>query len=379
MDVVWFAEIKWDYLRTRKQQLIRRRPGNVSVLFLEPFVRGRENRYEIRDVDGIRVITIPFIKNVPSGLGRSALNVPAARHIVDASARSRVRGHLRRAGVDPARSVFIISNVFAINVALGFPRMRLVYDCNDAHADFPGLPAWSKRHQEKTLRCADRVIVSGRRLREDAARVRGSDRDVFLVGNGVDYPMFHTAAGMRVARVNARPRIGYLGAIAPWFDFDLVIGAATSRPQWEFVLVGPVLPGAGPGLARLSALPNVSVQPAVSHDEVPRVLAGFDAGLIPFRLTTLTAGVNPNKLYEYLAAGLPVVSTPFSPDVEADADVVALAGDAPGFVAACERFLAQQKDAGAQARMTARAGEIASAHDWGRIAREFWLRACNDV
>jgi glycosyltransferase involved in cell wall biosynthesis len=106
------------------------------------------------------------------------------------------------------------------------------------------------------------------------------------------------------------------------------------------------------------------------------VLAGFDVGLIPFRLTTLTAGVNPNKLYEYLAAGLPVVSTPFSPDVEADADVIALAGDAAGFVNACEHFLARQRDEGGRARMQSRAGEMASAHDWDRIAKEFWTRAC---
>jgi glycosyltransferase involved in cell wall biosynthesis len=376
MDVVWFAEIKWDYLRTRKQQLIRRRPDAISVLFLEPFVRARENRYDIRTADGIRVVTVPFIKNVPSGAGRKALNLPLTRHIVDASARARVRGHLHRAGVDPARSVFIISNVFAINVALGFPRARLVYDCNDAHADFPGFPGWSKSHQEKTLRCADRVIVSGERLRDDAVRVRKSERDVYMVGNGVDYPLFSRAVEMRREGAGSRPRMGYLGAIAPWFDFDLVIAAASARPQWDFVLVGPVLPGAGPALARLSALSNVKVAPAVLHDDVPRVLAGFDVGLIPFRLTTLTAGVNPNKLYEYLAAGLPVVSTPFSPDVKADADVVALAGDTDAFLNACERFLVQQENAALHARMAARSGEIARAHDWARIATEFWARAC---
>lgn len=376
MDVVWFAEIKWDYLRTRKQQLIRRRPDGLPVLFLEPFVRGRENRYDTRDVDGIRVVTVPFIKNIPSGLGRAALNVPPARHIVDAWARARVRRILRRAGIDPAQSVFIISNVFAIGVALPFKPMRLVYDCNDAHADFPGLPRWSRGHQEKTMRSADRVIVTARRLREDAVRVRGADRDVFTVGNGVDYDLFHGAQALRVESAGARPSIGYLGAIAPWFDFDLVLAAAAARPQWDFVLVGPVLPGAGPALARLSALANVSVRPAVSHDDVPRVLAGFDVGLIPFRLTPLTAGVNPNKLYEYLAAALPVVSTPFSPDVEAVDDVVALTGDGPGLVRACERMLALRSDAAARARMEARAGDIASAHDWNRIAKEFWASAC---
>jgi glycosyltransferase involved in cell wall biosynthesis len=376
MDVVWFAEIKWDYLRTRKQQLIRRRPGGLSILFLEPFVRGRDNRYDIRETDGIRVVTVPFIKNIPGGAARTTLNVPLARHIVDASARVRVRAHLKRAGIDPTRSVFVISNVFAINVALGFAPLRLVYDCNDAHADFPGFPAWSRSHQEKTLRCADRVIVSGRRLGDDAVRVRGSGHDIFEVGNGVDYALFHRALEMRARRDGDRPRIGYLGAIAPWFDFDLVLAAAAARPQWDFVLVGPVLPGAGPGLARLSALANVSVQPAVAHDEVPRVLSGFDVGLIPFRLTTLTAGVNPNKLYEYLAAGLPVVSTPFSPDVTADAGVIALAGDAPAFIEACEGYLARQRDSAARSRLQMRASEMASAHDWDRIAKEFWDRVC---
>jgi teichuronic acid biosynthesis glycosyltransferase TuaH len=376
MDVVWFAEIKWDYLRTRKQQLIRRRPAGLEVLFLEPFVRGRQNRGDIRAADGIRVVTVPFIKNIPSGPGRSALNLPPVRHIVDASARARVRGHLRRANVDPGQSVFIISNIFAIGVAAAFSPRRLVYDCNDAHADFPGLPHWTRHYQELTLRRADRVIVSARALRDDAVRVRRSEKDVFVIGNGVDHAAFHRALSMRAREPGAKPRIGYLGAIAPWLDFDLVIAAASARPEWEFVLVGPVLSGAAPALARLAALPNVMVRPAVTPDDVPGVLAAFDVGLIPFRLTSLTAGVNPNKLYEYLAAGLPVVSTPFSPEVSAEADLVALARDAEGFVLTCDRLLSARRDDAARVRLEARASAVASAHDWDRIAPDFWACAC---
>lgn len=374
MDVVWFAEIKWDYLRTRKQQLIGRRPSHLPLLFLEPYVRGRENHAQIRDVDGIRAVTIPFIKNIPSGPARTALDIPLARHFVDLAARARVRGHLRRAGIEPARSVFIISNVFAIDAALALAPSRLVYDCNDAHADFPGLPGWARDYQDRTLRRADRVIVSGKRLGDDAVRARGSDGDVRVVGNGVDYRAFHRALELREKTPRARPRIGYLGAIAPWFDFDLVIATATARPQWEFALVGPVLAGAGEALSRLAALPNVSIAPAVPHDDVPRVLAGFDVGLIPFRLTTLTAGVNPNKMYEYLAAGVPVVATPFSPEVDIDGGAVTCAPDVTGFVTACEHYLTLTGDA--RAAMNARASAIASAHDWDRIAEEFWAYAC---
>jgi glycosyltransferase involved in cell wall biosynthesis len=377
MQVVWFAEIKWDYLRTRKQQLIRRRPPGVELLFLEPFVRGRENRSNVRAVDGIRAVTIPFIKNIPAGLGRAALNVPLARRLVDATALARVRGHLRAEGIDVRNTLFVISNVFAVGVASAFAPRRLVYDCNDAHADFPGLPAWARRYQDETLRRAGRVIVSAQRLREDAVRVRGGDRDIFTVGNGVDAGAFASAVALRAHARRERPCIGYLGAIAPWFDFDLLAAAAASRPGWDFVLVGPAFHGAGPSIERLAALGNVTVKPAVSHDDVPAVLAGFDVGVIPFRRTTLTAGVNPNKLYEYLAAGLPVVSTPFSEEVAAEPDLVARADNAAEFVAACERMLEVRRDESARSRLEARAQAIASAHDWNRLAREFWARVCD--
>jgi len=199
---------------------------------------------------------------------------------------------------------------------------------------------------------------------------------VFTVGNGVDHAMFHRAIELRRRDAGARPRVGYLGALAPWFDFDLLEQVARARTDWDFVLIGPVLAGAGQALDRVGSLPNVSVGPAVPHDEVPRVLAGFDVGVIPFRRTTLTAGVNPNKLYEYLAAGLPVVSTPFSPEVEAQADLVSLAQTPREFVAACDRMLSLRGDDDARSRLASRASEIASGHDWNRIAELFWKTAC---
>jgi glycosyltransferase involved in cell wall biosynthesis len=116
----------------------------------------------------------------------------------------------------------------------------------------------------------------------------------------------------------------------------------------------------------------VELRPAVGHDEVPGVLRGFTVGIIPFLRTPLTAGVNPNKLWEYLAVGLPAVATPFSPDVEPDPDVVVLAADAEGFVRACGEFAQRRARGDARAVMEARAVAIAAARDWDRIAVEFW-------
>jgi len=370
MHVVWFAEIKWDYLRTRKQQLVRRRPSGTDVLFLEPWTRGRDNPPGLRSRDGISVGTVPFLKAIPSGPLRGLLATPPARRAVDALALRRVRQHLTRAGVDPARATFVVSNVFAIDVALALKPARLVYDMNDAHADFPGMPYWTHDYQERTLRRADAVTASGAVLADEAARVRGSDAGVHRIGNGVDVALFAGVHG--TAAPDTGVRIGYLGAVGPWFDFQLVCDAARRKPEWRFDVIGPVLAGTADGVAALSALPNVSLRPAVAHEDVPRVMASFTVGLIPFLSTPLTAGVNPNKLYEYLAAGVPVVSTPFSRDVLENAGLVERVSDPAQLVAACERLAAARQDAAQRAGLAARAADLAARFDWDRLAAAFW-------
>jgi glycosyltransferase involved in cell wall biosynthesis len=384
MNVVWFAEIKWEYLRTRKQQLILRRPRDVDVVFFEPFIRGRENRYELRSVDGLRVATVPFVKSVPGrGALRTLLDRAAVRRAVDAVGVRRVRRHLDAAGVDANDAVVVVSNIYAIHVARSLGARRLVYDCNDAHSDFPGAPAWAHDYRDESFRAANAVVVSAERLRDDAVRARGSGAGVHVVGNGVDFRAFRRAA--EALRANPTPatddtvRIGYLGAIAPWLDFDLIAALARARPRWSFDLVGPVLGGVEMDLAALMTLGNVRHRPAVAHERVPEILMEFTAGMIPFRRNPLTAAVNPNKLYEYLAVGLPTVATPFSPEVGHYAGaandgeaVVAIGADANEFVKACESFVAARRDPGARARIEQRAVAIASAHDWNTIATQFW-------
>ena len=380
MHVVWFAEIKWEYLRTRKQQLVLRRPHGVEVVFFEPYVRGRENRYDLRSVDGIRVATVPFVKSIPGrGALRALVDRAMVRRAVDALAVRRVRRHLDAAGVEDSESVFVVSNIYALHVARALDPARLVYDCNDAHSDFPGAPAWAGEYRDETFRAADAVVVSAERLRDDAVRARGSKAGVHVIGNGVDFAAFRRVAERAHAASDDTVRIGYLGAIAPWLDFELIAAAARARPRWTFDLVGPVLGGVEMDLAALLTLGNVRHHPAVPHEQVPFVLLDFTVGMIPFRRTSLTSAVNPNKLYEYLAVGLPTVATPFSPEVEhyagppgEDETVVAVGNDANAFVKACEAFATARADAGASARMRARATAIAAAHDWNTIATQFW-------
>jgi glycosyltransferase involved in cell wall biosynthesis len=373
MDIVWFAEIKWDYLKTRKQQIIRRKPADVRLLYLEPFVKGRVNRFDLRREDDILCATVPFLKAAPGGVVEWVLEQPWGRWLVDRNARSRVSRLFRRAGFAPSQTGLVVSNVYAINVARRIPGRFLLYDCNDVHTAFPGMPGWTHDYFNTTCRRADAVFTSSRALFGDVTGIRGGETGCELIGNGVEYGHFRA---VREAEgwpdPPDPPRIGYLGAIAPWFDFDHVGSVARAHPDWEVVLVGPVMLGVEDRVAALTELPNVTRREPVAYEDVPRLLRGFTVGLIPFRYDDLTRGVNPNKMYEYLAMGLPVVATKFSEEVGMYPEVVKAADSAEEFIRACEQFVHSSAEASQLARHRQLSIEIAAQNDWEKIAKNFW-------
>jgi glycosyltransferase involved in cell wall biosynthesis len=233
------------------------------------------------------------------------------------------------------------------------------------------MPGWTNRYYEKTCRAADAVFVTSQALGQDVSLIRGGGEGVEPLGNGVEFGHFDRVRRELGPPPNGRVHVGYVGAIAPWFDFEALAALAKRHPEWDVTLVGPVMLGVEPEVAALSALDNVSVRPAVSYDDVPRVLHEFTIGIIPFRYDKLTRGVNPNKMYEYLAMGLPVAATRFSPEVQNFGESVRTGQDAEGFVRACEEAaLLVAGDAAAPFRK--RAVLEASRYDWGTIAERFW-------
>jgi len=375
MKIVWFSEIKWSYLRTRKQQIISRKPADVQLLFLEPYVRSGRNSYRLRAEDGIFCATIPFVKSAPGFPWRTVLDRRSTRRAVDLIARKRIEHILKHLGFDPSTTGFIISNIYAAHIVSRLPRKFLVYDCNDDHSSFPGMQSWTRAYFDKTCRDADAVFASSGALLEKITGVRGGGAGCSYLGNGVDYEHFQkNGDSIEKSAGEGKPRLGYIGAVAPWLDFDALADLARRRPQWEIVLVGPVLLGVEEQVLWLTSLPNVSHLPAVSYDRLPGILAQFTLGLIPFRYNELTRGVNPNKMYEYLACGLPVVTTRFSLEVEKYTDVVAAADPGPDFVQACEAFIDAVSRGDTGAALSKRARSVARENDWEIIAAEFWRK-----
>jgi len=289
--------------------------------------------------------------------------------LVDLIARSRIRRLFGQLHFDPENVGFIISNIYAADIAASLRKRFLLYDCNDDHSSFPGMRSWSETYFNKTSRQADAVFASSQVLLKKVAASRGSEEGCTYLGNGVDYGHFQDGTGVTPS---ARPRLGYIGALAPWVDFDAIALLAKRRPDWEVILVGPILLGVEDEVMKLTTLPNVFHLPAVAYAKLPSILAQFTLGLIPFRYNALTRGVNPNKLYEYLAAGLPVVATRFSEEVQQFPELARAVDPGDDFVAACDETvnaLANEENA---RRIAEEARRVARENDWNVIADRFW-------
>jgi glycosyltransferase involved in cell wall biosynthesis len=184
----------------------------------------------------------------------------------------------------------------------------LVYHCVDEYSEFsgtdkPALLALERHLIEKShcvIVCSDRLLESKRKYNENT----------FLVTHGVDVAHFRKACDPQTVvpeemKAIKRPIVGFFGLIADWVDLGLIRFLADARPEWSFVLLGKVTTDT----KIVEGVANVHLLGSKPYQELPAYAKGFDVAILPFAVNELTLNANPLKLREYLAAGLPVVST----------------------------------------------------------------------
>ncbi len=219
-----------------------------------------------------------------------------------------------------------------------FDEERLVYYCVDDFAAFEGFDAKAIDAAEtRLMKRADVVLATSKPLQQKCERLHSN---VHLVRHGVDHDHFASALECESVPDELRsipePIAGFVGLIDHWFDSQLVCDVASKMPDVSFVLIGDVRVELG----ALANLPNVYLLGRKPYAELPKFLANFDVGLIPFVRNQLTESVNPIKLREYLAAGVPVVSTDL-PEVRRYSQFVKLTDTPDAFAEFCRSAIAE--------------------------------------
>jgi glycosyltransferase involved in cell wall biosynthesis len=362
-DLVVICHLRWAWVWQRPQHLVSRFAGwraasGARTWFVEePRVENVESpQLRTQDVDGItRVwLALPPHPELPDNLGFDARGAELYGDLL--------LDLFARAG-RPLRPDVLLYTPLALDAARTLNPDVLAYDVMDDLAAFRNAAEGLRLAQRRLLAAADVVFAGGRSLHESVRR-QGA-RGAHLFPSGVDCRHYATSREQRVRRAaDARPVAGYVGVIDERIDLSLIAGLADELPDWTVRIVGPV---AKIDPESLPQRPNIEYPGMAEYAELPRIMAEFDVAIMPFALNEATRSISPTKTLEYLAAGLPVVSTRVA-DVVADySGIVCLSDSAAQFAAACRSVV----DDSMEERDT-KLGPILARYDWEAISAQMY-------
>jgi len=235
------------------------------------------------------------------------------------------------------------------------------YDANDAHLDFPGTPAWLGGYLSAYMKKADLSFAVSPEIQQSIEKYGA--RNIGLLGNGVDFEHFSTPQTRPgLLQDVKKPILGYAGAM-DWIDEELVAKICRVYPDHEVVLIGPeISPGWFKNREAFTNLNNLQYLGKVDYEILPAFVQSFSLGLIPFVVDELTKPLNPNKLYEYSAAGKPVVSMNYSSTIDGLKDVIFVGNTHEEFIERVGEALLVQTDS--------RRLDLAKHHSWDNVAQK---------
>jgi len=318
MDLVCFSHLHWNFVYQRPQHLLTRFTSTYRVFYIQEFTNDASaDGYSIdQDVEQVWVIK----PNLDSALLQNA----------------------------SARKITIINQIFqdehietylfwfytpmSIHFTQHLHPLLTVYDCMDELSAFKFADPQMKNAEYLLFQQADLVFTGGNNLYEAK---KNFHRNVHAFPSSIDKAHFGQARNPISDNPDQvgipHPRLGFFGVLDERFDIELIDGAAQLRPDWHFILIGPVVK-IDPGI--LPKHPNIHYLGSKKYSELPGYLSGWDIALIPFAINESTKYISPTKTPEYLAAGKPVISTPITDVIYpyGKEGLVKIAEDAEGLV-----------------------------------------------
>ena len=326
-DLIVFSHLRWDFVYQRPQHLLKRSANDRRVFFVEePVFDNGSMCLHVSERETNLKIVVPHL---PEGL-RSEVAKTAVLHDM-----------VHRLIADNNIHQFVAW--YYTPMALDFTRhlrpLAVVYDCMDELSAFKGAPECLKLRERELFKIADLVFTGGQTLYEAK---RNQHHSVFAFPSSIDRDHFMQARAQGPEPADQQdiphPRLGFFGVVDERFDVALLDEVSRRRPDWHFVIIGPVVK-IDP--ATLPQRENIHYLGGKSYQELPEYIAGWDVALLLFAQNESTKFVSPTKTPEYLAAGKPVVSTPIRDVVYpyGERGLVRIANNADEFVAAAEALL----------------------------------------
>jgi glycosyltransferase involved in cell wall biosynthesis len=351
--LIVFCHLRWDFVFQRPQHLMTRLAEHYNILFVEEpvFHEGQAHLTKTEVAPNITVVR-PHTPIHAGGFHDDQLPT--------------LHGLLADADLVPAgeRPYVWFYTPMALPLLQGFDPALVIYDCMDELAAFKNPPKQLLQRESALLNMADLCFTGGPSLYE-AKKDRHPNAHCF--SSSVDAKHFQQALDRSNSHPDqehvAHPRLGFYGVIDERFDTGLIKEIAAAHPEWQIVLVGPVVKIDPANLPRAE---NIHYMGQRTYNELPQFLAGWDLCLLPFALNESTKFISPTKVLEYMAAELPSVSTPITDVKVPYGDVVAIAATPAEYIAACERMLAMS-DA-EKAALAARVRAVVANTSWDKTA-----------
>ena len=296
-DLLCFSHLRWNFVYQRPQHLLSRASQVCRVWFIEEPLYGDSQWIETRAVSETITVVVPHLKH---GLPHEE---------VLTQQREAVNELLRQNGIQEFTAWYYTPMALRFSDHLT-PRLT-VYDCMDELSAFLGAPP-SLLEQEKALLDKSDLVFTGGLSLYKAKQNRHAN--VFAFPSSIDFNHFEPArhslpVPSDMQSIPAGPRIGFCGVIDERMNVDLLAELARQRPDWQFILLGPVVKINPATLPKSS---NVHYLGMKTYAELPAYFSQWDVAIMPFAINEATRYISPTKTPEYLAAGLPVVSTRIS-------------------------------------------------------------------
>ena len=329
-DLICFSHLRWDFVYQRPQHLLTRCAKERRVYFVEePIFTETAPKLEISQRDSGVYVVVPFL---PNGLTENECIAAQQALVIDDLILTQELSDYILWYYTPMARAF----------TQHLEPLAIIYDCMDELSAFKNPPPRLKEYEADLLECADLVFTGGYSLFEAKRHLHKS---IYPFPSSIEATHFRQARqGMDEPADQANiphPRLGFYGVIDERMDLELLDGLAKARPDWHYVMVGPVVK-IDP--ADLPKHPNIHYLGGKSYQELPAYLNGWDIAMLPFARNESTQFISPTKTPEYLAAGVPVISTSIRDVIRpyGQQGLVKIADTANEFVEAAEYLMCEE-------------------------------------